>query len=61
MLFKFQQDESNKIIVKLRATLSITFDLNNRNVATYSVEQQLVYVGNEAGKLFTIRELFKKV
>jgi ATP-dependent RNA helicase DDX52/ROK1 len=32
-----------------------------RNVATFSVEQELIYVGNEHGKLFSLRELFKKV
>jgi ATP-dependent RNA helicase DDX52/ROK1 len=45
-----------------------TIELNNviqvsigrKNVATYSVEQELAYVGNEAGKLFTLRSLFKK-
>lgn len=31
-----------------------------RNTASYSVEQELLYVGNDEGKLIAIRNLFKE-
>ncbi len=31
-----------------------------RNLATYTVDQEIIYVGNEHGKLYSLRSLFKK-
>jgi ATP-dependent RNA helicase DDX52/ROK1 len=31
-----------------------------RNLATYTVDQTIIYVGNEHGKLYSLRSLFKQ-
>jgi len=33
----------------------------NRNTATHSVEQELLFVGQEAGKLLAVRDIVQKV
>ena len=40
--------------------LKDTFVLN-RNTATHTVEQELLFVGQEAGKLLAVRDIVQKV
>lgn len=61
MLFKLQLAESKFFKKKFEFENFQKFFFLLRNVATVSIEQEIIYVGNEHGKLFTLRELFKKV
>ena len=38
-----------------------TFGVPCRNVATETVEQELLFVGQESGKLLAIRDIIRKV
>jgi ATP-dependent RNA helicase DDX52/ROK1 len=41
--------------------LLVYFSLTSRNSATETVEQELLFVGQESGKLIAIRDIIQKV
>ena len=40
--------------------MNLFFNYNNRNITAVGIEQELKYVGNEAGKLLAIKNTFKE-